>query len=389
MRRSRALLTLTAAVLLAAPAVVTAAEPSATDRCNPDREYSPKSRPLWWYRCADGGTVVVFVHGGASDNLEEWQNTEARGFVGGRLLQKAFWVTWPLTGPGDYWPRQVAEDRRFDRASIALAGYRTGLFTGLYGVDDAAEEWFAYLRTPHPATGRAILDYDRILFVGHSAGGVIARYVLAKYPEAFTGKRVGLLLAASGAGGTKLLDEPPGSVVVALLVLRLGWQLQTGSELLRRVDACFVKVLKAPGRRFELTGIEIAETKPYGADGCDDRGALGLPYVVTPEQAIVHFPGPPSRPLDTVVDGRRFCFDHEMLVRPTSERREPHEVLAEFYEKNFAGPASPPDGRSGSWQRLPPSTITPEEQQQTMIAAGREAWARPLECGAPVTKEAR
>jgi len=387
--RSRALLALAAAALLAAPTVAPGAEPSATDRCNPDRDYSPKTRPLWWYRCVDDDTVIVFVHGGASDNLEEWQNTEVRGFVNGRLLQKAFWVTWPLTGAGDYWPRQVAEDRRFDRASIALAGYRTGLFTGLYGVDDAAEEWFAYLRTPHPATGRAILDYERIVFIGHSAGGVITRYVLAKYPEAFAGKRVGLLLAASGAGGTKLLDEPPGSVVVALLLLRLGWQLQTGSELLQRVDACFSKVLGNGDRGFALAGVEIAETKPYGAERCDDRGVLGLPYVVTPEQAIVHFPGPPSRPLDTIVDGKRFCFDHETLVRPTATRREPHEVLAELYEKIFAGPALPADRRTGSWERLPPSTVTPEEQQQTMLAAGREAWTRPLECGAPSTKEAR
>ena len=372
MTAARALAALAAAALLAAPA-------AAADRCNPDREYSPKDRPLWWYRCADGDTVVVFVHGGASDNLEEWQNTEARGFTGGRLLQKAFWIRSPLTGPADYWPWRIAEDRRFDGASIVLAGYYTSILTGLYGVDDAAEEWFRYLRTPHPATGRAVLDYRRILFVAHSAGGVIARYVLAKYPGAFADKRIGLLLAASGATGTKLLDEPPGSVVVVLLVHRLGWQLRTGSDLLGRVDACFRRVRNDRGRGFELAGIEIAETKPYGADACDDPGFLGLPYVVTPEQAIVHFLGPPSRPLDAIVDGRRICFDHETLVRPTAVRREPHDVLAAFYGTLAAG-ALPGSEGVARWERLPASTVTPDEQQQTMLAAAREAWARPLEC---------
>ena len=165
-----------------------------------------------------------------------------------------------------------------------------------------------------------------------------------------------------------------------LLVHRLGRQLQTGSDLLRRVDACFSRVRDDRARGFELAAIEIAETKPYGAETCDGPGAFGLPYVVTPEQAIFHFRGPPSRPLDTAVDGQRVCFDHETLVRPTGVRGEPHEVLAAFYGGAFAAGALPADRRAARWERLPPSTITPDEQQQAMVAAGREAWARPLEC---------
>jgi hypothetical protein len=208
---------------------------------------------------------------------------------------------------------------------------------------------------------------------------VITRYVLAKYPGAFADKRVGLLLAASGATGTKLLDEPPGSVVVALLLHRLGWQLQTGSDLLGRVDACFGRVRDDRDRGFELVGVEIAETKPYGAEGCEDAGFHGLPYVVTQEQAIFHYRDPPSRPLDAIVDGRRVCFDHETLVRPTAARREPHDVLVSFYE-TLVGSVLPPEGQAVRWERLPPSLVTPDEQQQAMRAAAQEAWVRPLEC---------
>ncbi len=382
MKAAHALLALALAAPVVAPA---AAQP---DRCNPDREPSPKSRPLWWYRCAGGDAIVVFVHGGASDNLEEWQNTEALGFAGGRLAQKAFWIRSPLTGAGDYWPWQVAADRRFDGASIAIAGYYTGFFTGLYGVDDAAEEWFAHLRTPHPATGRAILDYRRILLVAHSAGGVVTRYVLAKYPAAFAGKRVALLLAASGGGGTKLLDEFPGNAVVLLLGHRLGRQLQTGSDLLARVDACFGKVRDDRARGFELAAIELAETAPYGTAACAGTGVIGLTYVVSPMQAIFHFRGGdpltglPSRPVEGSVDGARACFDHETLVRPTAARREPHEILAAFYAAAIVARGDPPAG-DAQWERLPASTVTPDEQQAAMVAAGREAWARPLECPPP------
>lgn len=48
-------------------------------------------------------TVLVFVHGGASDKLDAWQNTEALDFWGGRLLQKAFFVRSPLTDHTLHW----------------------------------------------------------------------------------------------------------------------------------------------------------------------------------------------------------------------------------------------------------------------------------------------
>ena len=57
-----------------------------------------------------------------------------------------------------------------------------------------------------------------------------------------------------------------------------------------------------------------------------------------------------------------------------------HEVLAAFYADAFAARGPPADGPAATWERLPPSTVTPDEQQAAMVAAGREAWERPLEC---------
>ena len=359
-----------------------------SDRCNPQREPAPKETPLFWYRCADGETVIVFVHGGASDNLEAWQNTDERGFVRGRLLQKAFWVRRPLTGQDRYWPWIVAEDRRFAGAAIALVGYYSGFLSLIYGVDDAAEEWYAHLRTPSPATGRAAMDYRQILIVAHSTGGIVARYALAKYASAFAGKRIGLLLLASPAGGAKLVDGFPGRVAVVLGAHRQGWQVQSGSEFLARVDACFREVRDDERRGFELLAREIAETAPYGTTACRGGGSLGLRRIVEPEKAIVHFPaGDPVTHLPSVAlaaqrDGERVCFDHEAVARPMLGRSEPHELLAEFYGKGFVERPLAARGAIGEWERLAPAEQTAEHLIELRAAAAEEVRRNPLACEA-------
>lgn len=364
------------------------------DACNPDLVRPRKSNPLFWYRCRDSDTVLVFVHGGASDSLEAWQNTEALGFWGGRLLQKAFFVRSPLTDRTLYWPWIAAHDARLESASIATVGYFTGLFTGPYGVDAAAEEWFAYLRTPNPAAGRAVMDHRNILIIAHSAGAVVARYVLAKYRSAFAGKRIGLLLMASGGGGTKLVDDY--AAVVTMLLHRFGRQLQTGSEFLRRLDDCFrdIRDSDEATRGFELFGREIAETAPYGTSACAGTGFLGMTHIVEPDKAMFHFPfadpitGLASLALDERRGGERVCFDHETLVRPTSQDDPRHAVLVEFYRKAF-GERSSPRARHGdaqAWERLPPAEATFDYQRDVMLNAALLARREPLVCPSPLSR---
>ncbi|HKC43706.1 MAG TPA: hypothetical protein VKC64_07745 [Burkholderiales bacterium] len=359
-----------------------------SDRCNPQREYASKETPLFWYRCTDGDTVIVFVHGGTSDNLEAWQNTDERGFVRGRLLQKAFWVRRPLTGQDHYWPWILAEDRRFAGAAIALVGYYSAFLSMIYGADDAAEEWYAHLRTPSPATGRAVMDYRQILIVAHSTGGIVARYAIAKYASAFAGKRLGLLLLASPAGGAKLVDGFPGRLAVVLGAHRQGWQVQSGSEFLARVDACFRKVRDDERRGFELLAREIAETAPYGTTACRGGGSLGLRKIVEPDKAIVHFRDGdpvthlPSVALDAQRDGERICFDHEALARPMPGRSEPHELLTELYVKGFAERPLAAGRAIAEWGRLAPAEQTAEHLIELRAAAGEEVRRNPLDCEA-------
>ncbi len=183
------------------------------------------------------------------------------------------------------------------------------------------------------------MDRRDILIVAHSAGGIVARYVLAKYRSSFAGKRIGLLLMVSGGGGTKLVDDY--AAVVTMLLHRLGGQFQTGSEFLSRLDACFRHVpdLDETSRGFELLAREVAESAPYGTSACAGRGFLGMTHIVEPDKAIFHFrsddpiTGLASLALDERRGDERVCYDHETLVRPTSQDEPRHAVLVGFYRE--------------------------------------------------------
>ena len=140
---------------------------------------------------------------------------------------------------------------------------------------------------PHPASGHRaggarLPPHSLHRALGRRCGRPLrAREV----PGAFGGKRVALLLMASGGGGTQLFDELPDAAVNVLFLYRLGWQLRSGSEFLGRLDVCFQRVRDDRSHGFELAGPEIAETKRYGAEACDGARKVGLGYIVEPAQA--------------------------------------------------------------------------------------------------------
>src|SRR5262245_35452957 len=138
-----------------------------------------------WFRANTTDAALVFVHGVLSDNQSAWRDG------GDRAGERAA-----------YWPDLIGSDNRFRDIAIFLGGYHTAIDAGPYGIRDCASEVFHALNLVDSGNRRPPMDKDKIVFVCHSLGGIVARYVLTEHHAAFASKRVGLFLIASPSYGS-------------------------------------------------------------------------------------------------------------------------------------------------------------------------------------------
>ncbi|MGZ5260371.1 MAG: alpha/beta hydrolase [Burkholderiales bacterium] len=83
----------------------------------------------------------------------------------------------------------------------------TAVDSGAYEISDAAEEVMRALRRRDSLLRELVMAYAKIVFVAHSLGGVVTRYLLEKHREEFKAKKVGLMLYASPSYGSKWGDK--------------------------------------------------------------------------------------------------------------------------------------------------------------------------------------
>jgi pimeloyl-ACP methyl ester carboxylesterase len=142
----------------------------------------------FWYVSNSSDTAVVFVHGVFSSSRSCWL------FEDVARAQKVFW------------PDLVRGDARLGNPSIFLAGYHTNLESGDYSLTECATELRDALRLRDVDQARAPYDYRRLVFVCHSTGGIVMRYLINRYKGDFKGKDVGLALMASPSLGSEWAD---------------------------------------------------------------------------------------------------------------------------------------------------------------------------------------
>jgi len=129
-----------------------------------------------WIREPKKDTVVIFVHGFLSSGDHCWRNKN-----------------------GAYWPQLLESEPNFDTLGIYVYTYETGFFSGTYSlsdvVDDLKERMFNIDN---------LANYQKIIFVCHSMGGIIVRKLLVERTSDLINKKnmIGLFLIASPSLGS-------------------------------------------------------------------------------------------------------------------------------------------------------------------------------------------
>lgn len=130
-----------------------------------------------WLRKSNNGLNVVFIHGINSSD-ECWRTKE-----------------------GAYWPELLKAEGGLEEIGIYLFSYRTGFNTGSYSLGDIVDSL-----NEHISNLDKVLDSDRVIFVCHSMGGIIARRFLVREESNLIEKglkHIGLFLVASPSLGSE------------------------------------------------------------------------------------------------------------------------------------------------------------------------------------------
>jgi hypothetical protein len=187
---------------------------------------------FWYVQNSSPSVVVVFVHGIMSDSRSCW--TESSGV---------------------FWPDLVATDKRLGRLAIFMGGYTTFAASGDLRIADAARELLDAMRQTDSDLRVGPLAHSEIVFVCHSTGGIIVRYMLERNQDLFHDKRIGLALIASpslGANVAHTLDA-----LLRFYNQQLGIQLQPGNADLVDIDNRFRDLIHQ--KRLDLMGVEAFE----------------------------------------------------------------------------------------------------------------------------------
>ncbi|WP_444957510.1 hypothetical protein [Microbulbifer sp. ZKSA002] len=191
-----------------------------------------------------------------------------------------------------------------------MADFYTTLTSNDYGVKDCAQEVFNQLLRTDAYSNPPPIQKENLVFVTHSTGGILARYILEAWSDNFTEKKIGLCLYASPSFGSKLSSRL--GAVFSFFNHKLAQELQWGSSILEDLDGRFFGLLDAG--KLAIAGMEAYENKaPFKIPFLSAR-------VVQKESAARYF-------------GARTLIansDHSSIVKPETLSCQSHEILLDF-----------------------------------------------------------
>ncbi|WP_421303731.1 AAA family ATPase [Aeromonas veronii] len=247
-----------------------------------------------WYRNLDSDTVIIFIHGLMSNCNKCWKNEN-----------------------GAYWPELASNDPRLDGVSIYLSEYYTSATSGDFDFNQCANEVFTDITTVGPNLQPPPIHKKKIIFVGHSAGGVISRLVVEKNRLAFKDKKIGFFLVASPSLGSdyNLL----ASIFIRIFDHSLAKELKWKSPILQDLDDRFRDIINR--KELDICGRELFENK-IKASGII---AFFNRKIVEKESARRYFGSGVMIPKS----------DHSSICKPNDFEHHSHKELCKFISDNF------------------------------------------------------
>ena len=150
---------------------------------------------VWYHYDDHSDTAFVFVHGILSDSRSCWYYEDRDD-----------------ESKSCYWPELVLEDPRLDKPSIFLGGYYTAIDSGPYEIRNCASELYRAIRRDDddPELRPPVMEKERIVFICHSTGGIVARY-FQQHPSYSAADVRQLLQLDAAEQGTAPLHSPTAS----------------------------------------------------------------------------------------------------------------------------------------------------------------------------------
>jgi hypothetical protein len=267
----------------------------------------PARRNNFWYVRRDPSEVLVFVHGIFSDSRGCWLFKD------------------PTSNRAVFWPDLVRNDRRFDNTSIYLAGYHTQIDAGDFPIAQCAREIRDALRRTEATGADPVMAAKTLIFVCHSTGGIVLRYLLERNCSEFSQKNIGLALIASPSLGSIWANA--AQLAARYYNQKLGLQLRWGNDSLTDLHGRFRDLVNDRATRMPgLFGMEACETKFILKENIAPfiRNLLPNRWKVVSTLSAGQYFGEVKYIRDN---------DHFSIVKPDSSDHPTHEFLVTFFQE--------------------------------------------------------
>lgn len=250
----------------------------------------------WYHYNQNTDTTIVFVHGFFSSASACWHNKKTN----------------------KSWPDLIKDDSRTNNISIFMGGYYTDADSGNYAIRECSQELFDGLRRVDQFESKPPINFEKIIFVCHSLGGIVARYMLECFREHFTNHKIGLVLMASPSIGSDYANKL--SKLANFFKNRAAIQLKMNSELLSDLDDRFKDFLNK--REYNTF---------FGVEGTEHVGFMHFKWL------------PGFKPIVLKNSSSRYFGEsrtvpgtnHSSIVKPTNIDHGSHRLLLDFLNNIF------------------------------------------------------